>query len=80
MGEKAHKDLTMKNHSTQIKQTSRTRIRISSHEKLTFWRASREIESDVVLECPFCGHEVFWVDVERKPDIEFYEETQYGKK
>ena len=68
----------MKNHSTQINQTRQTRIRISSSEKLTFWRVPPANEKMVVLECPFCGEEVFWVEVEKKPEVEFYEKTQNG--
>lgn len=67
----------MKNRSTQINQTRQTKIRISSTERLTFWRKPQENESEVVLACPFCGHDVFWVDVDNTPDVELYEDTQY---
>lgn len=66
----------MKKTAARTYKTRRTRIRISSSEKMTFWRAPQSKKNDVVLECPFCGHEVFWVDVENTPDVELYEEIQ----
>jgi len=56
--------------SCDMKKVQRTRVVVSSKEKLTVWRASQNAASTddpgkVSIECPHCGKEVFSVEVER---------------
>ena len=67
----------MKDEAKPTTRKRHRRIRISSSERLTFWRTPQENQSNAVLECPFCGHEVFWVNVESEPDALLYEDIVY---
>jgi hypothetical protein len=64
----------MEAHKPQAGKTRRTRIRISSSEKLTVWRVPPATDN-LALECPRCGEKVFWIERDEGPDVVTYEET-----
>ncbi|MBS1796538.1 MAG: hypothetical protein JSS81_22080 [Acidobacteria bacterium] len=51
----------MKNRATQINKKTHTRIRVSSTERLIVWQKPQD-ESNIVLKCPHCGMDVFWLE------------------
>jgi len=61
--------------SCDMKKVQRTRVVVSSKEKLTVWRASQNAASTddpgkVSIECPHCGKEAFSMEIDSSSEPE----------
>ncbi len=54
----------MENRATEIKNKRRTRIRVTTTERLIVWQVPKG-ESSLALACPHCGADVFWLEVDQ---------------